>query len=163
MGRQQECRERTGAGAVWDHSAHLRLAWSELRLRAFPDAIPRIRGRAAAGVRHATLELAWARLVAEAVARTGARDDFGAFLAANPDLRDPRLVLRHYSPERLAQERAHREFVLPDRLPLPALAPPQPSPTSKVGIRSDPGRDREGPDADASHPRGTDRTWRNRP
>lgn len=156
---EQGHRERVRA--PWGHGAYLRLAWSELSARAFPDAIARIRARAPADARHATLELAWARLVAEALARTGPCADFEAFLAANPELGDPERVLRHYSRERIGLERARREFVLPDLLPLPALAPAQLS--SKVGIRSEAGRDPEDPAADASHPRGTDRTWRTRP
>lgn len=149
-------------GAPWDHASFLRLAWSELRRHAFPDAIQRIRGGATPGPGHATLELAWARLVGEAVARTGPCADFDAFLASHPELRDPDRVLRHYSPERIGQDRARREFVLPDRLPLPALAPP--APASEVGNRSDPGRDSRAPaDDDASHPRGTARNWRTRP
>jgi hypothetical protein len=105
----------------WDHRGYLLRAWSALRDSAFEDAIGQIRRERGDGD-HATLVLAWARLLAAALARAGAGPDFDAFVAAHPELLDPRLVLRHYSPQRLASARARREFVLPDRLPLPAVA-----------------------------------------
>jgi hypothetical protein len=169
--------DRERSGGPWDHGAYLRVAWSELSRLAFHEAIPRIRARVAPGATHATLELAWARLVGEALAsdlereaRGSARGqgtDFGAFLATHPELRDPDRVHRHYSPERLGLERARREFVLPDRLPLPALAPaarpPAPVAGAPVGKRSDRGRDSATVPTEPSLACGTTRNRRNRP
>lgn len=119
---------REGSGSVWDHAVYLRVAWSELSRRAFHEALPRIRAGVAPEAAHATLEIAWARLVAEALGSDLERaaripaTGLDAFLAAHPELRNPDRVLRHYSPERLGLARARHEFVLPDRLPLPSLA-----------------------------------------
>jgi hypothetical protein len=157
---------RDRSGDPWDHAAYLRVAWSELSRHPFHEAIPRIRDRAASGAAHATLELAWARLVGEALASGGPGADFDAFLAAHPELRDPERVLRHYSPERIGQERARREFVLPDRLPLPALTPGAPRrarvAAPGVGERSDRGRDSAAGPAEPSLACGIDRNRRNR-
>lgn len=104
------------------HQALLRSAWSQLRERSFADAIAGIREATPAAARHATRLLAWARLVDAAIARGGPAGDFEGFLAAHPELGQADHVLAYYSPERLATERAQREFVLPDRAPLPAPA-----------------------------------------
>jgi hypothetical protein len=68
---------------------------------------------------HETLILAWARLVEQALSQTGSFGDFADFLGGHPELRLRERVLDYYSPERLRSARAHREFVLPDRAPLP--------------------------------------------
>ena len=107
------------APGAWDHAAFLRVAWSALRERSFDDGIRRIREHLSPAAAHATLCLAWARLVDAALAGPGG-GDLAEFLAAHPRLSDPDLVHQHYSPERIQSERARREFVLPDRLPLPA-------------------------------------------
>lgn len=119
-GRDEQ--ERGPGGASRDHAAVLRIAWAELRERPFREAIARIRDALPPGADHATRTLCWARLVAAAIGRGGARTDFESFLTAHPELGDPERVLVHYSPERLASPRARREFVLPDREPLPRLS-----------------------------------------
>lgn len=91
-----------------------------LRERSFPDAIAGIREATPAEAMHATRLLFWARLVDAAIARSGPGVDFEGFLAAHPELGEADHVLAYYSPERLAAPRAQREFVLPDRAPLPA-------------------------------------------
>lgn len=113
--------------AASGHEALLRSAWTELRQRPFPAAIARIQK---AG--HATRALAWARLVDAAIARGGPGPDWDAFLLRNPELREPDHLLTHYSPERLDSERARREFVLPDRCPLPQAAPASVDPVSHL-------------------------------
>lgn len=119
----------------WSHEAGLRTAWSLLRERSFPDAIASIRKATPPAALHATRLLAWARLVDAAIARSGADADFDGFLGAHPELGDADHLLAHYSPGRLATPRAQREFVLPDRAPLPA--------PSRRGDRGgvDPGRE----------------------
>jgi hypothetical protein len=102
-----------------EHEAILRAAWTELRQHPFAEAVARIRTEA----RHATRALAWARLVDAAIARTGPGPDLDAFLLQNPELRGSDPLLAHYSPDRLDSERARREFVLPDRKPLPRAIP----------------------------------------
>jgi hypothetical protein len=111
-----------GAGGIggWDHPAYLLLAWSELRERRFGEAVARVRAAIAPAHAHATLTLAWARLVDAAISCGGAGADLAAFLALHPRLADPALIHQHYSPERLASPHARRVYVLPDRAPLPS-------------------------------------------
>ncbi|MGH0032035.1 MAG: hypothetical protein ACQGVC_19765 [Myxococcota bacterium] len=108
----------------WDHAGFLRVAWEVLRTRPFAAAVPRVRRASLRGVEHATLTLAWLRLVDAGLAHAdeAAREDLDAFLAGHPHLRDPDHVLVHYSPARIGSARARREFVLPDRAPLPRSA-----------------------------------------
>lgn len=118
----------------WTHEAHLRMAYLHLRRYDFRDAVRRIRrgirrlNRAnrvvdsEAGGYHETLTLAWARLVAAGIAGLRPDADFAAFIARNPGLLARDRVLDHYSRERIDSARARREFVLPDRAPLPAEA-----------------------------------------
>lgn len=124
------------------HEAYLAVVWSELRERRFPEAIGRIRAARVPGAEHATRALAWARLVDAAIARGGAGADLDAFLRENPELREADLLARHYSPERLASARARREFVLPDRSPLPHPAARRRQPDPREGERdAEGGRD----------------------
>lgn len=105
--------------ASWNHPELLGIVWGELRHRPLGEALPRIRAGLPGEV-HATLLLAWVRLVGAALAHGTAGRDLESFLAEHASLSDPALVLVHYSPERLASPRAQREFVLPDRAPLPS-------------------------------------------
>ena len=119
----------------WGHRAFLRVAYLELRARALPDAVRRIRrgvqrleraqGVGAGDPRgyHETLSLAWARLVGAALADVDPAADFDSFIAVHPELLALDRVLQHYSRERLASRRARLEFVLPDRDPLPHAEP----------------------------------------
>lgn len=118
----------------WTHEAQLRATFLLLRVHDFQETVRRIRiaialsgcaGDANVGGPHGpheTLILAWARLVEQALAHTGPFVDFADFLDRHPELRSWERVLDHYSPERLRSDRAHREFVLPDRAPLPTGA-----------------------------------------
>ncbi|MEO8025124.1 MAG: hypothetical protein ABI823_01540 [Bryobacteraceae bacterium] len=63
---------------------------------------------------HETVTRAWAALVAGAPGAT-----FEEFRAANPDLFDKDALSRYYSPELLTSPLARREFLPPDRNPLP--------------------------------------------
>jgi protein-S-isoprenylcysteine O-methyltransferase Ste14 len=142
---------------VDEHRHFVRVAWCELRSRTFEDALPRIQG-ACPGARHATLTLAWSRLVHEVVARSGADASFEAFAARHPELLDPDRVLRHYSRERLEAARARREFVLPDLAPLPSLPA-----RASVRHRCERGKDAVTPGTEAStRPLGITTTRRTR-
>lgn len=115
--------------SAFDHRGHLRAAWLCLQRQPLETAVATVcAGIAALAARlgaaakyHRTLTEALVRLMhARGAAAPGA--GFDAFLAAQPGLvADARALLaRHYSPERLADERARTEFLAPDRLPLPA-------------------------------------------
>ena len=134
--------------AEWSHACHLRIAYLALCVQPYPQAVRRLRD----GIRrldrahgipegdergyHETLALAWLRLVAAALDSGTPGADSRSFLAMHPELGREDRVLEHYSPDRVRTARARREFVLPDRAPLPALRPPT------VGNRSDPRKDR---------------------
>ncbi len=113
-----------------DHEARLEIAFQHLRVAPLHRATPRIRaairesinGGGASGDPHAyheTLTLVWTRLVAARLGDPTRAHDFAAFLSHHPELRNPETALLYYSDERIASERARREFVLPDREPLP--------------------------------------------
>ncbi len=110
-------------GAGWDHAALLRALHRELRDRDLADAVAALRRRAPRPG-HETQLLAWARHVAAELAADPDASDFDAFAAARAERLAAERLLEHYSPERLASERAQREFVLPDRAPLPSLPSP---------------------------------------
>jgi hypothetical protein len=117
----------------WNHEAQVRTAYLSLKEEPFPEAVRRMRsgiqrffarygGEAdpEAGGYHETLTLAWARLVAAAMARVDYAADFASFISVNPELLLEDRIQEHYSQERLSSPRAQREFMLPDRAPLPA-------------------------------------------
>lgn len=122
--------ERAGfAAADFGHRAHLRMAYLYVtRLGAAAAEV-----RAAEGIRHLaaahghtalyheTLTLAWVRVVALAVARSGA-SSFAGLLAAHPQLLDNHLLDAHWSREVLFSSRARAEWVPPDLAPIPRVA-----------------------------------------
>jgi hypothetical protein len=155
-----------------DHRALLRLAFLALRRDGWPGAIRRARadlrqldrmhagGGGQGGGYHETRLLCWLRLVGEALGRSGAVAGFDAFVAAHPELLEQARLLRHYSPARLDSPRARREFVLPDRAPLPDPLP-QPGCVAAVRNGSAPGKDSLGPAGDApSRSNRRPKSWR---
>ena len=116
------------------HRDHVRLAFLCLRLGSEAEAAARVeRGIRAFARRHgveqlyhATITLAWLRLVADAVVRAGRPARFDVLAAACPELLDKGLITRYYSAELLAGDRTKRQFVEPDLAPLPSLQPPPP-------------------------------------
>ena len=110
----------------WTHEAHVRMA--RLYLLRFPpaDALERVRS----GIRklngqigspdgyHDTITVAFVRVIAS---RLVGGEPYDAFRDRNPDLFDRTLpaILRYYSKEHLYTPAARREFVPPDREPLP--------------------------------------------
>lgn len=112
--------------------AHLRMAYLQLRAHPFHEAVRRMRGgiqrlnrvhgveATQPGGYHETLTLTWARLVERALLGTDDVADFDAFIARNPELLRRDRALDHYSRQRIGSARARREFVLPDRSPLPS-------------------------------------------
>lgn len=115
----------------WTHEARVRMAYLILRCDDFASAIGRMRrgilrfnsrngvSNTSSRGYHETLTLAWARVIASASASAPPDADFATFIASHPDLLRKERILRHYSRERILSARARREFVLPDRDPLP--------------------------------------------
>jgi hypothetical protein len=114
----------------FNHRAHVRVAWLLLERYPLEEAIQRIcegiqryaAHLGAAEKYHRTLSEAIVRLMAYGGA--GAALSWDQFVAANAHLlADVRGVLaKYYSPERLGSSEAKRDFVPPDRQPLPTCA-----------------------------------------
>jgi hypothetical protein len=108
------------------HEAHLRLAWLHLRLydrdaaiRNVTEQIRHYDQRHGKGDKyHCTLTVA-AMLLLEGMMKRSAAEDFPSFLGHHPELVHEfgKLILRHYSPDRLASLAARWEFLEPDLLP----------------------------------------------
>lgn len=114
----------------WMHRDHVRVAFLYLRGLAFEDALNRIRTgiralNRANGVQdtptsgyHETLTVAWARIIAAAIAPECAMS-FDSFAQRNPHLLTKELLRAHYSKERMLSAEARAAFVEPDLAPLP--------------------------------------------
>lgn len=110
---------------TFDHAAHVYAAWLYLEQYSLPDAIAAF----SAALRRLTVKLGvpdkyhetvtwfFMLLIAERRA-AGAGGDWFAFCCDNPDLfcRRDNIIMRYYSSELLASDRARHAFVLPDRL-----------------------------------------------
>ena len=115
--------------ALFHHREHIRVAWLYLKSS---DAT-RAAERMSEGIRrfanhhgatqkyHHTLTLAWMRLVAADLVETPEGHTFEQFLAAHPELKDPKLLDKYYSKELLQTTGAREDWVEPDVQPLPEL------------------------------------------
>jgi len=109
------------------HREHLRLAWLCLSRQGEQHgaastiaAVRRVAAALGASEKyHETITRFWLRLVAHHIKRDPVVASFDDFLLNSPRLLDPGLMRRHYRPETLAGERARREWVEPDLIPLP--------------------------------------------
>ncbi|MDX1516054.1 MAG: hypothetical protein R3288_04395 [Woeseiaceae bacterium] len=111
--------------ALFDHEAHVYVAWLYLQSGTVADALARMsaalqRIAGALGVPdkyHATVTWFYLLLIAERHAQAP-QQDWAAFRQANRDLfdRENSVLNRYYSAETLASDDARRRFVLPDRL-----------------------------------------------
>lgn len=123
---------RFEAGAVvpaeFDHRAHVRLAYIHLADRGMEDAYGRMRGGLVAflgknGIDaskyHDTLTRAWIMAVRHFMDRTGSASSADDFIERNPQLLDSKIMLTHYSAERLFSGEARAAFVDPDLEPMP--------------------------------------------
>jgi hypothetical protein len=114
----------------FDHTAHMRVAWTYLRESPSTDAaLGRMREAikrfaAAAGKSdkyHETITVAWMILLADVRVRVcagGADRELTDVLREHPALADKDVLLRYYSRERLFDDRARVEWIEPDRAPL---------------------------------------------
>lgn len=115
--------------AGFGHAAHVRLAYVYLCTCSVDEAARRMKASLLAflthlGIGHAkyheTMTRAWVMAVDHFMTRTttacGSADEF---IAANPELLDSRIMLTHYSAERLFSPDARQCFVQPDIQPIP--------------------------------------------
>ncbi len=112
-------------GAEFRHREHLRIGYIYLAQHPFADASTKME----AGLRrllarlgapsskyHATLTVAWLRMLRDAMTKCGASADFQQFLdAGGARLLDKGTLAAHYSPAVLSSPEARRAFVPPDR------------------------------------------------
>lgn len=125
-------RQRFEAFAIapgdFDHRGHLRLAYTYLVGSDVEAAYRRMRDALHAfiehngvdpGKYHDTMTRAWILAVRHFMARTDAAPDFDGFVAQHPEMLDPRIMLTHYSAERLFSDTARARFVEPNLDPIP--------------------------------------------
>ncbi len=115
--------------ADFGHRAHVRLAYAFLchcepseALQRFRTALSQflLRNTIPASKYHETVTQAWMHLVAAARGEASSEIPTEAFFQAHPELLDSKLLGRFYSEECLASDPAKREFVPPDKAPLPS-------------------------------------------
>ena len=116
----------------FDHPAHVRLAYVYLTEGDTEAAVARMRralerfiawNGVPASKYHETLTRSWVLAVHHFMQRSPAAAAADVFIDANPALLDTRIMLTHYSRDRLFSDAARREFVEPDLAPIPADAP----------------------------------------
>jgi hypothetical protein len=111
--------------SCFHHADHLRLAWLHIHHEPLEIAIENVRSGIQAYAKHLgkpelyheTLTIAWLRLIA-----SHSEPTFDEFLKLNEHRLNGELLHRFWSPERLQSEMARREWLAPDRGPLPAAA-----------------------------------------
>jgi hypothetical protein len=120
--------EVTGRSGRFGHRQHVHLAFLAARQHGTDraasvmcDWIGQVaRQHGAPQKYHATMTMAWARLVAYHVAGDPAASDFSAFAALYPALLDKDLLARHYAGPTLQSDAARAAWVPPDLAELPA-------------------------------------------
>jgi hypothetical protein len=116
---------------LWTHEAHVRMAWLYLRRRPLEEVIPIVRQaiqryNTSLGNTegyHETITLAFLVLIDDRIDRASSEETFASFSQSHPSLLDRKMsaLLEHYSREVLFSREATRQFVEPDRVPLPRL------------------------------------------
>lgn len=117
----------------WNHRRHVRVAWCYLNQLPVDEALAKMRAGLKAllpvfGLEdslttgyHETITVAWLRIIADLMARHGGHATSQEFLSENTQLGSKRVLRFFYSKERLVSERAKREFLEPDIVPLPPV------------------------------------------
>lgn len=109
----------------FSHESHLRVARLYLTQLPLGAAIDRFtldlqmfaEAQSAAQKFHATMTVMFLLLLKARLAGAQEDETFDAFIARNEDLTSKAVLSNWYSAELLAQPRARREFVMPDRAP----------------------------------------------
>lgn len=109
--------------AQFDHRAHVRLAYVYLAENDADAALERMRSalmaflehnKVPASKYHETLTRAWILAVRHFMTRSPGTESADAFIRANPEILDTKIMLTHYSADVLFSEEARRRFVRPD-------------------------------------------------
>lgn len=112
----------------FDHRAHLRLAYiflvendvdtaSELTRRSILDLLDR--NGIDSSKFHVTITRAWILAVNHFMHTVKPADSSNEFIDSLPEMLDSKIMMTHYSEEKLFSSRARREFVPPDLAPIP--------------------------------------------
>lgn len=116
---------------LWNHRAHVRVAYLFLRRHPFDEALRRMREgvqryNKARGVRdqphrgyHETLTQAWLTVIASTMRHHGVGKDSLDFCESQPHLLHRTLLRLYYTRHRIMSPEAKRQFVEPDIAPLP--------------------------------------------
>jgi len=119
------------APADFDHRAHVRLAYVYLATNDVERATTLMRAALVNFLRHhgiaptkyhETLTHAWILAVFHFMHRTTEAESADDFIVRTPLLLDSRIMLTHYSAERLFSQHARAGFLQPDRDPIPRHA-----------------------------------------
>ena len=122
------------ASEDFDHPAHVRLAYiylCETNLAAsgniMKNSLLRYLNHLGIGSAkyHETLTQAWIKAVAYFMARCNACDSASDFMSQCRQLLDSKIMLTHYSAQRLFSEKARNTFVEPDIQSIPQQVPTQ--------------------------------------
>ena len=114
--------------AQFDHRAHVRLAYVYLAERGVDAAADAMRNALLAFLErhgidaakyHETLTRSWILAVRHFMERTPEAASADAFIAANPELLDSKIMLTHYSASVLFSAEARARFVEPDVQAIP--------------------------------------------
>lgn len=114
--------------AMFDHPAHVRLAYCylcshppELAAERMRDALRAFLHHLGAGEGkfHETITRAWILAVAHFMEKPPPHQSAADFMAANPELLDSKIMLTHYSAELLFSAAARATFVPPDIQAIP--------------------------------------------
>lgn len=115
----------------WTHRAHLRVAFLYLRRYGLDEAVTRMRSgiqrfnaasqtpEAVDRGYHETITQAWLHLIWADMPAADPDQSSVEFVDARPDLGEKRVLLQHYSRERIMSWEAKHQFVEPDLAPLP--------------------------------------------
>jgi hypothetical protein len=112
----------------FDHRAHVRAAYVYLAEHEVDGAAERMRDTLRAFLMHhgidvskyhETITRAWILAVRHFMELTPPSGSADEFIQSNPRLLDSRIMLTHYSAERLFSPKARTEFVEPDIEPIP--------------------------------------------
>lgn len=114
--------------AEFDHRAHVRAAYIYLAENSPEEAAVLMRGTLLGFLErhhieesryHETITKAWILAVRHFMELTPAAESAAGFIAANPRLLDPKIMLTHYSAELLFSSDARAAFAEPDRGAIP--------------------------------------------
>ena len=116
---------------VFDHAAHVRLAYINLCDLSVDGATERMKTALLAflahlgvdaGKYHETITRAWIMAVHHFMTLSPSQESAASFMAANPELLDSRIMLTHYSAAVLFSPDARQSFVAPDIQSIPPPA-----------------------------------------